>query len=57
MTPERRILVRRLLKADYENGRSYYPFNGKPLAVLPENGGDLPSSEYLAWHIEHVFLG
>ena len=56
ITPELRIRVSRRLKADYENGRSYYPFDGRPLAVLPESGIDRPSPEYLAWHNESVFL-
>ena len=52
---DNRLLVGDLLKADYENGRSYYGLKGTPLA-LPEQPSHRPSHEALAWHREH-FLG
>jgi putative restriction endonuclease len=57
VTPERKIIVSRRLRTDYENGRSYYPYHDRPLQVVPRGAHDLPSAEHLAWHNEHVFLG
>ena len=56
VTPEQRILVSPRLKADFENGKSYYPFDGKNLVVRPEIAVDLPNPNCLQWHNEHVYL-
>ena len=56
VTPEHRILVSPRLKSDYENGKSYYPFDGKPLVVRPDGGADQPDADCLDWHNTHVFL-
>jgi putative restriction endonuclease len=53
---DRKFIVGRRLKADFENGRSYYMLHGHPLAA-PTKGGPGPSKEALAWHREQVFLG
>jgi len=53
---EHRLLVGRRLKADYDNGRSYYALHGKPLE-LPGGQGLRPDPSALTWHREHVFLG
>ena len=55
ITPEYRIEVSRRLKEEYENGRSYYPFHGKPLGHLPVLPEDRPEKELLIWHNENVF--
>lgn len=54
---EYRIEVSRRIKEDYGNGREYYALHGKSLAVLPGNPNDRPSTAYLQWHNESVFLG
>lgn len=56
VTPEHRIVVSPRLKSDYENGKSYYPFDGKQLVVRPDDGADQPSADHLGWHNTHVFL-
>jgi len=56
VTPEQRILVSPRLKTDFENGKSYYPFDGKNLVVRPETAVDLPNPNCLQWHNEHVYL-
>ncbi len=56
VTPEHRILVSLRLKADYESGKSYYPFDGKQLVVRPDGGADQPGADCLDWHNTHVFL-
>jgi len=57
VTPELRIEVSRRLKEEFENGRSYYPFDGKPLNHFPSDKQDWPSRELLAWHNENAFRG
>lgn len=57
ITPEYRIEVSRKLKEDYENGKSYYPYHGKPLIILPDRPEDRPAKELLTWHNENVFKG
>jgi putative restriction endonuclease len=56
VTPGHRLEVSRRLKADYSNGRSYYPLNGQ-LLRLPAAAKDRPAVEFLSWHNENVYLG
>jgi putative restriction endonuclease len=56
VTPEHRLEVSGRLRADYSNGRTYYPLHGKALQV-PNSERDRPAGEFLAWHNEHVYLG
>lgn len=53
---EMRLVVGRRLKADFDNGKSYYHLAGSPLA-LPSDVVLRPDTEALAWHREHRFLG
>ena len=55
VTPEYRIEVSRRLKDEFENGRSYYPFHGKPLGHLPALPEDRPSNGLLIWHNDNIF--
>jgi len=55
VTPEYRIEISRRLKEEFENGRSYYPFHGKPLGHLPALPEDRPSNELLIWHNDNIF--
>jgi putative restriction endonuclease len=51
-----RLEVSQRLRADFENGRSYYPFHGQRLRY-PDHRDDLPRQEYIDWHRENVYLG
>jgi putative restriction endonuclease len=51
-----RLLVGRRLKADFDNGKSYYQLTGTPIA-LPGDAAQRPMAAALAWHREHRFLG
>ena len=42
------------LRADYHNGRTYYPLHGQALR-MPDTPEDKPGAEFLAWHNEHVY--
>ncbi len=51
-----RFVVGRRLRQDFENGRSYYGFNGKRLTT-PDDTPLLPSKSALDWHRTSVFRG
>jgi len=57
ITPEYRVEVSKKLKEDFANGKTYYPYHGKPLIVLPESPDERPLKDYLIWHNENVFNG
>ncbi|TKS63473.1 MAG: HNH endonuclease [Nitrospira sp.] len=57
ITPELHVEVSRKIKEEYENGRDYYALHGKKLAVTPVAPKDRPSSQFLQWHNQNVYLG
>lgn len=52
---DHRLEVSPRLKLDYDNGRTYYPLHGVKLA-LPKATQERPTSEFIRWHNEHVYL-
>jgi putative restriction endonuclease len=54
VTPERRFLVSRRLKEEFENGGAYYALEGRHIA-LPARVADQPDPTLLRWHNENVF--
>jgi putative restriction endonuclease len=57
VTEDFKVEVSGRIKEEFENGREYYAYHGKPLIELPGSTDELPSKEFLRWHNEHVFLG
>ena len=55
VTPDYRIEVSRRLREEYENGRYYYPFDGRKLQRMPSNPSGYPARDLLTWHNEHIF--
>lgn len=55
ITPDLRLEVSERLRADYNNGRAYYPLHGAHLKV-PAAERERPASEFIEWHNEHVYL-
>ncbi len=51
---ERRLLVSRRIREEFENGREYYALHGRELAT-PADSSALPSRENLAFHFESCF--
>ncbi len=56
INPELHIEISKRIKEDYGNGREYYALHGKKLAEIPERDNDRPSSQFLQWHNENVYL-
>lgn len=56
VTPDLEIRVSERLRADFQNGRRYYPFDRRPLVAVPEDKRLAPSREALEWHMRHRFL-
>lgn len=56
ITPSHDIEVSNRLREDFSNGRSYYPFHGRKIA-LPVSPGEHPDPAMLNWHNENRFLG
>lgn len=54
VTPEHRIEVSSEIKEQYVNGRRYYAYHGEALRSVPA-AGELPLSQFLAYHNERVF--
>ncbi|MBR3235516.1 MAG: HNH endonuclease [Atopobiaceae bacterium] len=52
-----RVVVSPRLHDDFGNGKDYYPYHGRRLAVVPDQSILRPAREYLDWHHENVFLG
>jgi putative restriction endonuclease len=50
------IEVSKRIKEDYGNGREYYAYHGKKLAVIPDAAWERPDPKFLRWHNENVFL-
>jgi putative restriction endonuclease len=53
---ELHIEVSNRIKEDYGNGKEYYAFHGKRLVEVPERNQEQPSSQFLRWHNENVYL-
>lgn len=55
VTPDLIFRVSDRLRADFNNGKSYYPLDGTRL-TLPEKESERPLAEFLQWHQDR-FLG
>jgi putative restriction endonuclease len=54
VSPDHRFHVSKRLRADFKNGRSYYPLDGTSIR-LPEDRNEHPDPTLLAWHFESLF--
>ncbi|MBC8123393.1 MAG: HNH endonuclease [Gemmatimonadaceae bacterium] len=53
---ERRVVVSRRIREEFENGRHYYALHGNPIAS-PADPQEAPSVENLLFHAQTVFRG
>ncbi len=56
ITPDHTFHVSRRIEEVFKNGRSYYPLDGQPIQ-LPPNESDCPDRRLLEQHNDTVFLG
>ena len=56
VTPEYEVRVSKRLRADWDNGHRYYPFDNRQLN-MPSTTAQRPSQEVLEWHSANRFLG
>ena len=56
VTEDCHIEVSKRIKEDYGNGKEYYILHGKELMVLPDNLQERPSTQFLRWHNENVYM-
>jgi putative restriction endonuclease len=56
VTPDLHVEISRAIQEEFENGRDYYVYHGKSLIQVPRLRIDRPSTEYLEWHNQHVYL-
>jgi putative restriction endonuclease len=54
ITPDYHVEVSARLKADYHNGRTYYPLQGQRI-LLPPNEHERPARDFLQWHNEKIY--
>lgn len=57
VTEDLHVEVSSRIKQEFENGRDYYAYHGKPLVELPSSPNEQPSAEFLRWHNGRIFLG
>jgi putative restriction endonuclease len=55
VTPDASVEVSGRLRADFQNGQTYYPLHGQKL-ILPKSRVDRPAAEYLSWHNDNRFV-
>lgn len=56
VTPDHRFVVSRRIREEFENGRDYYAYHGRPIRV-PTVDARHPDPDLLRWHNENVFRG
>src|SRR2546422_1170094 len=56
VTAEFKVAVSTRLRTDFDNGKEYFNWDGKPIA-LPQEPTNRPRPEFLTWHNEHRFIG
>jgi len=56
LSPDHHLEVSKRLREDFDNGRTYYPFHGKPVQ-LPTSLKDYPQTDFLEWHRDNRYLG
>jgi len=57
VTPEFNVEVSKRIKEEFDNGKHYYSFHGNRLFTVPSVEEYRPSSAFIRWHNENVYLG
>ena len=57
VTPDYRVEVSAKIREQFENGREYYIYHGRQLAMLPQSVNEQPNRNFLEWHNTEVYQG
>lgn len=55
ITSDYRIEISKRIREEFENGKEYYQFHGKPLIHLPTNNTNKPALLFIDWHNNNLF--
>ncbi len=55
VTPDFKIEVSSRIREEFSNGKEYYQYHGKPLAIIPSLQENKPSAIYLDYHNSAIF--
>jgi putative restriction endonuclease len=56
VTKDYNIEVSSQIKSRFENGRDYYALHGRELVSLPVDSTSRPSTDYIDWHNEKIYV-
>lgn len=56
ITSDYSVEVSKRIKEEYENGREYYALQGKTLRNMPVNPAEYPSSDFIEWHNQNIYI-
>ena len=56
ITPDYHVEISKRIKEEYENGRDYYALQGKHLISLPDSIVERPSTDFIQWHNDNVYI-
>jgi putative restriction endonuclease len=57
ITKELKVEVSNRIKQEFENGKDYYKYHGKDMALLPVRKDELPDTRFIEWHNQHLYNG
>lgn len=55
ITTDYKIEVSKRIKGEFENGKEYYQYHGKDLAITPARDMDKPNLQYIEWHNSNIY--
>jgi putative restriction endonuclease len=56
ITPDYHVEISKRIKEEYENGHDYYVLHGKKLSSMPDSIIEQPSSDFIKWHNDNVYV-
>lgn len=56
VTKDYRVEVSGRIRKEFQNGRQYYALHGQPLRNLPDDPTERPTTEFLEWHNQNVYV-
>ena len=57
ITTDFKIEVSKRIREEFDNGKEYYQYHGKNLAITPSRDLDKPSPQYIDWHNSNIYKG